>query len=246
MLYGRNAVGEALLGRRVAHRLLLAEHMRDDQRVTRILEEAESRTLPIIRVPRARLDEITQGANHQGIALETSSFWYVPLEELLEIPGTILVLDHLQDPQNFGTLMRTADACGVCGVVIPENRAVAVTPSVVNASAGAVEHLRIARVVNLSRALDDLKRAGWWITCLDSSDGATDLYATDVPRPVALVVGAEGSGVGQNVRRRCDLVVRLPMRGKITSLNAATAGSIALYEILRRGPDKEEPVPSSS
>jgi len=238
LLYGRNAVFEALRGMRSAHRLLVAEHMRVDQRVTLILQTADAKRISITRMPRSKLDELTQGANHQGVALEVSTFPYVPLDVIIDRPGTVLVLDHLQDPQNFGTLLRTAESCGVSGVIIPEDRAVAVTPAVVNASAGAVEYLRVAAVTNLSRALEELKRAGWWVVCLDSDTEASELFATDLPEPLALVVGAEGSGVGQHVRRRCDLVVRLPMLGRVASLNAATAGSIVLYELLRRSTRK--------
>jgi 23S rRNA (guanosine2251-2'-O)-methyltransferase len=180
------------------------------------------------------LDDATHGANHQGLALDAGEYEYTTLDEFARAPGAVLALDHLQDPQNFGTLLRAAEAAGVAGILIPQDRAVAVTPAVVNASAGAVEHLAIARVPNLARALDELKQRGRWVVGLDSGAGAGDLYATDVPTPVALVVGAEGTGIGPNVLRRCDLRLSLPMRGRVASLNAATAGALALFELLRR------------
>jgi 23S rRNA (guanosine2251-2'-O)-methyltransferase len=186
------------------------------------------------RVPRPLLDDATRGASHQGVALEADAYRYAAFDDLLEVPGTVLVLDHLQDPQNFGTLLRAAEAAGVAGVVIPQDRAVEVTPAVVNASAGAVEHLRVAIVPNLARALETLKWSGRWVIGLGAGDGAQDLFSAEIPTPAALVVGAEGGGIGAHLRKTCDLLLALPMRGRIASLNAATAGSIALYELLRR------------
>ena len=190
--------------------------------------------MPVERPFRALLDELTRGANHQGAVLEASAYPYVALDEIEAVAGTVVLLDHLQDPQNLGTLLRAAEAVGVAGVVIPQDRAVDVTPAVVNASAGAVEHLRVARVPNLARSADRLKEAGWWLIGLDTGPDAVDLFAADLPSPAALVVGSEGAGIGPNLRRRCDLVAAIPMRGRVQSLNAATAGAIALFELHRR------------
>ncbi len=195
---------------------------------------ATGRGVEIDRIPRLMLDDATRGANHQGVALEVEPYRYTPFDDLLESKGMILVLDHLQDPQNVGTLFRAAEAAGVAGIVIAQDRAAEVTPAVVNASAGAVEHLKIAMVPNLARALEQLKGSGRWVAGLDASADATDLFSTEVPSPVALAVGAEGSGLGANLRKHCDLLLSLPMRGRVDSLNAATAGSIAMYELLRR------------
>jgi 23S rRNA (guanosine2251-2'-O)-methyltransferase len=182
------------------------------------------------------LDRIAGLVNHQGVALETSSFPYTALESILadEEKRTLLVLDHVQDPQNLGTLMRSADATGVAGIIIPDRRAASVTPAVVNASAGAVEHLRIARVTNLARALEAAKTAGYWIVGLDHHDDARVLFDESIPQPAGLLVGSEGKGIGPSTVAHCDLVVRVPMFGAIDSLNAAIAASIALYELLRR------------
>jgi 23S rRNA (guanosine2251-2'-O)-methyltransferase len=180
------------------------------------------------------LDDLTHGANHQGVVLEAAAYPYAALDDALAAPGTLLLLDHLHDPQNLGTLLRAAEASGVAGVVIPQDRAVAVTPAVVNASAGAVEHLRVAQVPNLARVADQAKERGRWVVGLDTGPDARDLFATDLPSPLALVVGAEGGGIGPNLRRRCDVLVSLPMRGRVASLNAASAGAIALFELLRR------------
>lgn len=234
LLYGRNAVAEALGGRRRNRALLLAEGVKEDDRIRRLTDLAAKNGVAVLRLPRGDLDRRTAFANHQGVALESSAFPYTPFEELTSTPGTILLLDHLQDPQNFGTLLRAAEATGVAGVVLPRDRSVDVTPAVVNASSGAVEHLRVARVPNLMRAIEDLKSAGWWAAALDVGHDAVDLFRAQIPTPLALVVGAEGAGVTQNVRRHCDLVVSIPMVGRVASLNAATAGAIALYELLRR------------
>ena len=166
LLYGRNAVLEALRGRRSIERLFIAEGAREDERLRGLMALATERGAEIDRIPRMMLDDATRGANHQGIALEAEPYRYAEFEDLLAAPGTILVLDHLQDPQNVGTLFRAAEAAGVAGVVIPADRAAAVTPAVVNASAGAVEHLRVAAVPNLARALEALQGSGRWVAGL--------------------------------------------------------------------------------
>jgi 23S rRNA (guanosine2251-2'-O)-methyltransferase len=234
LLYGRNAVIEALGGPRAKHRLWIAASVREDDRIRSLISVATAAKIEIDRCPREMLDDLTSRANHQGVALEAGPFAYATLDDIIERQGTVLILDHLQDPQNFGTLMRAAEAAAVGGVVIPNDRTVAVTPAVVNASAGAVEHLAVAQVPNLARTADELKAKGWWVVGLDTGPDAVELFSTDLPSPVALIVGAEGSGIGQNVRRRCDLIVSLPLRGKVASLNAATAGAIALFDLVRR------------
>jgi len=186
----------------------------------------------------ATLDRLAGGANHQGVVAAAAEFRYVAWEDLLARaalvgePALLLVLDHLTDPQNFGTLLRTAEAVGVHGIIIPRERAVGITPAVVKASAGAVAHLPIAQVVNLPRTLDALKKQGVWVIGLDA--GGPQMYdEVDYNIPLALVVGSEDRGLSRLVREKCDLLVKLPMRGKVESLNAAVAGSIVLYEIWR-------------
>lgn len=222
-----------------------AEGMREDVRVDEIVELARSREVLVESVPRPLLDDMLPDVNHQGVLFEAPAFPYADLEDVIERPGTVLLLDHVQDPQNFGTLLRSADAAGVAGVVIPSDRSVSVTPAVVNASAGAVEHLEIALVPNLGRAIDKLEESGRWIVGLAEGEASQPLFETDLPTPVALIVGSEGSGLTAGIRKRCQLLVSLPMLGRIGSLNAATAGSIVLYDILRRetlttGGDQED------
>lgn len=235
LLYGRNAVRESLrAGKRKFTRLFLADGVREDERIEETLALAKERGALLERVPRMLLDDLTRGGNHQGVGLEAGEFQYTELEEIIEEPGTILIMDHLNDPQNFGTLMRAADAVGVAGIVLPQDRSVSVTPAVVNSSAGAVEHLRVALTPNLARALDKIEESGRWIVGLDEDETGNNIFTVDVPTPVGLVLGAEGSGLSPVVRKRCQVILSLPMRGAVDSLNAATAGSIVLYDLLRR------------
>ncbi len=238
-VWGRRPVLEALRAGRRIDRILIAEGIRPTDPIAEILELSAQRGIRVQRLDRQALDRLSGGANHQGVIAEVAEYRYLTLDELLETtrqaagPTLILALDSLEDPQNFGTLLRTADAIGATGVVIPLHRAVGVTPAVEKVSAGAVEYLRIARVTNLARALADLKRHGYWVVGLDSSGPILyDQFAVDVP--LVIVVGAEGRGLGRLVRERCDVLVRLPMRGHVESLNAAVAGSIVLYDVLRR------------
>lgn len=225
-------MSEALRGRRSPRRLFVATSR--DAQADATVTAAQAVGVPVERVERDFFDAHLPGANHQGIALLASAYPYVGLDEILARSGTVLVLDHLQDPQNFGTLIRAAEAANVSGVVIPHDRAVDVRPSVVNASAGAVEHVSVAQVANLVRGLEQLKQRGWWVAGLASGAGAVDLYRATLPSPIALVVGSEGKGIGQRVRANCDLIVEIPMAGRIESLNASTAGAIALFEIVRQ------------
>lgn len=239
-LYGRNAVLESLRGRRPpAKRVWVAEGVKPDERFDEIRRLALDADIPVEDAPRMLLDDMTRRANHQGVVLDPADYPYVDIEDLIETGRTVLILDHLQDPQNFGALIRAADAVSVGGVVLPQDRSVAVTPAVVNASAGAVEHVQVALVANLNRTLEKLENAGYWIAGLAGDDQAQDIFETDLPTPLALIVGSEGHGMAPQVRSRCQLVLRLPMHGHVESLNAATAGTVALYEILRQGRDNE-------
>ncbi len=232
-IYSRNAVYEALrAGRRQVFQLLIAEGVQEKGRLEQILELAKSRRIPIQRVKKFQLDRIHPA--HQGVVAEVSGYPYAALEDILrraqsfgEAPF-VLVLDSLQDPQNFGSLLRTAEATGVHGVILPLAHTVAVTPSVVNASSGASEHLLIVRY-NLARAIQRLKEADVWVIGLERSADAHPPQAIHFRGGLAFVVGSEGEGLRPLVRASCDELMQLPMRGQIASLNAAVAGSIALY-----------------
>ena len=240
LLYGRNAVRESLrAGRRTVYKVLLTEGVKESGTVADILNTARGQGIVPQRVERRQLDGLGD-VNHQGVAAEVEPYPYSDPEEMLKVAEErgdrplLLLLDCLQDPQNLGTLLRTAEAVGVHGVIIPKRRAVAVTPAVVNASAGAVEHLFIARVTNLVQAMERLKAADVWVAGLEDVPEAQLYHRADLNIPLALVVGSEGAGMRRLVRERCDFLIRLPMRGRIGSLNASVAGSIALYEIWRQ------------
>ena len=233
LIYGRNAVYETLrAGRRQVFRLQIAEGAQEKGRLTDTIEMAKQRKIPVERVPRARLEKLK--ANHQGVALEVSAYPYADLTEIFELaekrhePLFVLMLDTLNDPQNFGTLLRTAEAVGIHGVIIPLARTVEMTPAVVNASSGASEHLLVAQE-NLHQAIDELKKAGAWVVGLEGGDKATPAAGVRLDGALGLVVGSEGEGMRSLVAKSCDVLMQLPMRGEIESLNAAVAGSVALY-----------------
>ncbi len=230
---GRNAVFETLRARRRQFfKLQVAEGAQEKGRLAEIIQIASKKNIPVERAPRSRLDALASG--NQGVALETSHYPYSTLADILDLanrqeePPFILILDTLQDPQNLGTLLRTAEAVGVHGVLLPLRRTVTVTPAVVNASSGASEHLLIAQS-NLAQAIRSLKEAGIWVAGLEGEPTAIDASQARLDGPLALVVGNEGEGMRPLVRDSCDVLVRLPMRGQVASLNAAVAGSVALY-----------------
>lgn len=234
LLYGRNAIREALRGRRAVHRLIISEGVVLDERVREIIALATARDVRQVRRPRSEIDEMAGQVNHQGLLAEAGPFPYADTEDIAARPGVVVALDHLQDPQNVGTLIRAAVAFSAAGILIPTDRAAEITPGVVNASAGAAEHLPIGRVTNLGRELERLKTVGRWVIGLDTGDDAVGISTTDLPQPAVLVIGAESSGLGRLIRERCDLMVAIPMSDTIESLNAATAGSIALFELDRQ------------
>lgn len=234
LIYGRNPVYEVLrAGRRVVHRLNIEQGVGRGGRVGEILALAAEKGVGVSEGGRR---ERMDSANTQGVTAEVSLYPYVSLDRILarsrerhEAPF-VLLLDVLQDPQNLATLLRTAEVFGVHGVVIPPRRSASVTPAVVNASSGASEHLLIARM-NLAQAIRELKEAELWISGLETGAEARTLSQADLTGPVGLVVGSESEGMRRLVRESCDFLVRIPMRGQVDSLNAATAGSIGLYAV---------------
>lgn len=235
-IYGINPVLETLRGRRKHNMLYVRRERQDEQRVSRVIDLAKSLRVPVQAVDNQRLESLCDGGNHQGVVLETGPFQYVEIETLLEHADRrpILVLDHLQDPQNLATLIRTAAAIDIAGVVIQSDRSAQVTAAVVRSSSGLVEQVIVARESNTRRAIEILKDNGYWAVAIESTDDAQDLYQADIPMPIALVIGSEDRGVSQNVLKACDLAVVIPMPGQVESLNAAVAGSVALFEIYRQ------------
>ncbi len=235
-LYGRNAVSESLrAGRRRFRRILLASSAGGDPRIEAIEQRARALGVPVARVERDEIDHTVHTVNHQGVAALATPYPYAGIEVLDAVDHSMLALDHLVDPQNVGTLLRTAEAFGVKTILIPKDRAAGITPAVVNSSAGAVEHLSIVRTVNLAHELERLKKRGFWIAGIEHHERAVTLGSTAIPTPCVLVIGSEGPGMGPNLAKRCDLLLEIEMKGEVDSLNAATAGSIALYELTRSG-----------
>jgi 23S rRNA (guanosine2251-2'-O)-methyltransferase len=230
---GRNPVFETLSAhRRQCFRLMLATGVEEKGVITDILKMVNGLKIPIERVNRQKIDSL--GGNPQGIAIEAAPYPYTDLRSILlaaerrEEKPFILILDTLQDPQNLGTLLRSAEAFGVHGVIIPSHSAAGVTPAVVHASSGASEHLLIT-ATNLAQAISELKQANVWVIGLDAGEDAQDIASVRMDGALGLVVGSEGEGMRALVRRSCDVIARLPMTGRIESLNAAVSGSIALY-----------------
>jgi 23S rRNA (guanosine2251-2'-O)-methyltransferase len=228
---------EAIKAGARVRRLLIEATASPQPALQPLIEAARASGIAVVRVPPAQLAAIHP--RHQGVAVDVGEFQYATMGELLDSvraagpTALVLALDQIQDPQNLGTLLRTALAVNAAGVIIPEHRGAGVTPAVSRASAGAVEHLVIAQVPNLGRALDQLKSAGLWVAGLEVH-GGTPIDEADLSGPLAIVVGSEGSGLGRLVGEKCDLLVHLPMAGPTESLNAAVAGSIVLYDAFRR------------
>jgi 23S rRNA (guanosine2251-2'-O)-methyltransferase len=223
-----------LTGRRHVHSILIADSTSRDARIDQIRELAENRKIKVSSGPVQAIENVVGKVNHQGVLAVCDRFAYTPLPRIQQRPGPILVLDHINDPQNLGTLLRAGLAFDIAGVVIPSDRSASVTAAVVNASAGAVERLPVANVVNIGRAIADMKKDGRWIIGLDSGEGSQSIYQTEIPLPAVLVLGSEGRGISRQVRGACDLILSIPISQDVESLNVATAGSIVLFEIARR------------
>ncbi|MBD0335217.1 MAG: 23S rRNA (guanosine(2251)-2'-O)-methyltransferase RlmB [Cyanobacteria bacterium Co-bin13] len=241
LIYGRHAVEAAITHQRPLNRVWINERLRYDPRFLTLLETAKANGAVIDEVDVRRLNQITEGANHQGIAAQASSYDYKDLEDLIEqakakkdikIP-VFVAADGITDPHNLGAIIRTAEALGGQGIIIPQRRAAGITSTVSKVAAGALEAIPVARVVNLKRALETLKNAGFWIYGL-SSEASQPLHNVSFDRPTVLVVGAEGDGLSLTVQQSCDELVSIPLRGATPSLNASVATGMALYEVYRQ------------
>lgn len=235
---GRNPVLEALrAGKEINKLYLLSGEPTGPLR--QIMALAHQKGIPVNPVDNQVLNRMANTRNHQGVIAIASEWKYATTEEIInravqkEEPSLILILDGVEDPQNLGSIIRTAEAAGVHGIIIPERRAAGLTAAVSRASAGAVEYLPVARVTNLTKTIEELKKTGLWFTGAEA-DGTIDFYRADFRGPIGLVVGGEAGGISRLVREHCDQMVRLPMWGKINSLNAAVAAGILLYEVRRR------------
>ena len=237
MVAGRNAVMEALKGSRSVNKLMIANGSTEGS-IKEIIAVAKDKGVNIQYWDRSKLDSIARGIRHQGVLAQVAPVQYAELEDILQVakdrnePPFIVLLDELEDPHNLGAILRTADAAGVHGVLIPKHRSCPLSATVAKTSAGAVEHVPVARVGNLVQTIKKLKQEGLWVAAADM-DGK-DYYDTDLTGPLLLIIGSEGQGVGRLVKEQCDFVVRIPMAGKINSLNASVAGSILMYEAMKQ------------
>jgi 23S rRNA (guanosine2251-2'-O)-methyltransferase len=239
LIAGPHAALEVLrAGKRTVRRLILARQETGGT-LEAVLELTRQRRVRVETRPRDELDRAVRGGTHQGVLLEVGPFPYAEPEALLgraaagPEPGFLLVLDGLQDPQNLGAIVRSAEAAGVHGCIIPKDRAAGVSPAAVRASAGATEHMAIAQVTNVAAFLEMVKSKGFWVVGTDVS-GGRDLFVSDLADPVALVVGGEERGLRPLTKGRCDLLVRIPSRGKVASLNASAAAAVCLFEVARQ------------
>ncbi|MGD0624240.1 MAG: 23S rRNA (guanosine(2251)-2'-O)-methyltransferase RlmB [Thermodesulfobacteriota bacterium] len=239
IIYGINPVLEALKAeRKILDKVFIAEGKQGAPFQT-LRQLAREKGIPIQVRPKETLTQLAKTERHQGVIGLPADSPYVSFEDLLRTlrsaPGyaLVLILDSIEDPQNLGSLIRTAEACGAGGVIIPKDRAVGVTPAVVKASAGAAAHIPVVRVTNLARTLEELKKEGFWIVGADAG-GEKNLYEMKFDMKVGLVIGSEGKGIRPLVLRKCDHTISIPMKGKISSLNAAIAGAVILFEILRQ------------
>lgn len=236
-IIGRNPVIEALRSGRDINKIWIAEGAAKGQ-VQIVLALAKENKIILQHAPKKKLDQLVEG-NHQGVIAQVAAYQYAELEDLFKVAEKrnedpfFLILDEIEDPHNLGSIMRTADATGAHGIIIPKRRAVGLTASVAKASTGAIEYIPVARVTNLSRTIDELKERGLWIAGTDAK-GKTDYRNLDGTMPIGLVIGSEGKGMSRIIVEKCDFLITLPMVGKVTSLNASVAASLLMYEVYRK------------
>ncbi|KDR94323.1 23S rRNA (guanosine2251-2'-O)-methyltransferase [Peptoclostridium litorale DSM 5388] len=240
-IQGRNPVMEAIKAEREIDSITIAKGAEGS--IKKIVGMAKDRGILIKYADKKKLDEMCESTNHQGVVAIVSEYGYYELDELMEYCNNqegspfLIVLDGITDPHNLGAIIRTVDAVGAHGVIIPKRRSVGITPVVVKSSAGAVEHVPVCRVSNIVNAIKELKEHGLWIAALDM-DGDS-VYRSNMTGPIALVLGSEGKGISRLVKENCDFAVKLPMEGKVSSLNASVAGGVIMYEVLRQRTLKE-------
>jgi 23S rRNA (guanosine2251-2'-O)-methyltransferase len=237
IIAGRNPVKEALRSGRPINKIMIAEGVLTGP-LLEIFAAARAGSIPVQKVERQRLEKFAPGTAHQGVLAFLAAKEYVEVDDILEgvSPGEaplLIILDEISDPHNLGAILRSADAAGAHGVVIPRRRSAPLTPTVAKASAGAIEYVKVARVANLPQTIEGLKKKGLWI--IGAEANGEDLYwDAKLDGPLALVIGGEGKGLGRLVKERCDSIVRLPMNGQVNSLNASVAAALLVYEVLRQ------------
>lgn len=236
LIIGRNPVLEALRSGREIDKLMIGKDLEGSAR--KIVGMAKDKRIPIIFADKQALDRAADGGAHQGVIAYVSSYEYSEVSDILAAARAkgedpfIVILDGLEDPHNLGAIMRTAEGAGAHGVIVPKRRSVGLTDTVAKSSAGAIEYVPVARVVNIARTIEDLKKEGIWIAACDMGD--TNYYEADLSGGIAIVIGSEGFGISRLVREKCDFTVSMPMMGKITSLNASNAAAVLMYEVRRQ------------
>ena len=235
MLEGRNPVIEAIKSGRTIEKILIAKGSQEGS-IRQLIAMAREKGLVIVEVDREKLDYMSETKSHQGVIAITSPYKYYAKEKG-EKPF-VIILDEIYDPHNLGAIIRTAEATGAHGIIIPKRRAVGLTPTVAKASAGAIEYVKVAKVTNISQTINKLKENGLWIVGADM-DGDKSYFESDFTDAIALVIGSEGEGISRLVKDRCDYLVNMPMKGKVSSLNASVAGAVLMYEVVRQRITKE-------
>ncbi len=234
---GRNAVMEAFRSGKCIDKLFVLDGCQDGP-VLSIKREAKKQDTIIRYVNKERLDQMSETGKHQGVIAYAAAYDYAEVEDIMNAAREkgedpfILLLDNIEDPHNLGAMIRTAHLAGAHGVIIPKNRAVGLTATVARTSAGALNYLPVAKVTNLAKTIEDLKKEGLWFVCADM--GGTVMYDLNLKGPIGLVIGSEGEGVGRLVKEKCDLIASIPMKGQIDSLNASVAAGVLAYEIVRQ------------
>ncbi|MCM1112400.1 MAG: 23S rRNA (guanosine(2251)-2'-O)-methyltransferase RlmB [Muribaculum sp.] len=237
MIEGRNAVIEAFRAGKTIDKVYILDGCKDGPVMT-VKREAAKRDVPVKYVTRERLDQMSSSGRHQGVIAQAAAYEYAEVEDLLQAARDkgedpfLFLLDNIEDPHNLGAVIRTANLAGAHGVIIPKNRAVGLTAAVARTSAGALNYTPVAKVTNLAKTIEDLKREGLWFVCADM--GGTTMYDLDLKGPIGLVIGSEGEGVGRLVKEKCDMTAAIPMKGNIDSLNASVAAGVLAYEIVRQ------------
>jgi len=236
-IIGRNPIIEVLKSEREINKIWIAEGSQKGS-MTKIIQLAKEQGIQTQFVPKKKIDQMVEG-NHQGVVAQVAAYKYAEIDDLFQKAAErnedpfFLLLDEIEDPHNLGSILRTADAVGAHGVIIPKRRAVGLTATVAKSSTGAIEHIPVARVTNLARAIDDIKERGVWVAGTDAK-GKDDYRNIDGNMPLCLVIGSEGKGVGRLIKEKCDFLIHLPMKGKVTSLNASVAASLLMYEVYRK------------
>ncbi len=238
LLAGVNSIMEALKGRRKIEKIFLQEG-RQGKRLEDLLRLAQRKGVYVQYVEKQKLDQMYTLSNHQGVVARVESYEYAEIGEVLEIAALkgqspfLLILDGIEDPQNMGSIIRTAECAGVHGIIIPRHHSVEITAAVARASAGAAEHMPIVKETNLVNVIKELKAKGFWVIGADM-DGHQDYFSASIPSPTVLVIGGEGQGMRRLVKENCDIILKIPMRGKVNSLNAAVASALLIYEVIRQ------------